>query len=276
MWGLCDTAALCKIAQGFGAILHWQLGGPRPLWALVAAGSTGRDAFPGCGCAGQLRVAQTPLICSPALPSSSKQHGCNPVASKTCARDSSSSLAMGDRAPAPRNAPSPPVPGLLHMGISPTPRAPHLPVGWSPGCSQGKPAPARSLQQGFSQGHHAEGEEKGMCQPSPLHRHPWFYRKPQHCPTERDNGENCTDPFGAAVLQKTKRSNSRRVAGGGAAAGPSPQAPYAFRVRWNGTGRETGFPKGMCPCEAQRKGNEVRWDRARWLLTEGFVSASVS
>lgn len=50
----------CDVVWGFRASLHGWLGGPWPLRVLVAAGRTGRAAFPGCGCAGEPRAAQTP------------------------------------------------------------------------------------------------------------------------------------------------------------------------------------------------------------------------
>lgn len=72
---------LVRLFGGFRASLRVQLGGSRPVWVLMAAGSAGRSNFPGYGCAGELRAARTPLIPSPALPSSSKQCGHIPVTS---------------------------------------------------------------------------------------------------------------------------------------------------------------------------------------------------
>lgn len=50
----------CEVARRFRASLRGWLGGPRPLWVPTAAGSAGRATFPGCGCASELRAAQTP------------------------------------------------------------------------------------------------------------------------------------------------------------------------------------------------------------------------
>lgn len=206
---------------------------PRPLRPLVAA-------LPGCGGAGELSTAPTPLVPRSALPPSPLQSrlaasqpplgsGSWPELSRAVPRCdagdcelagiravpgiAAAARPVGDRVPAPRNVAGPA--RLIVWGqlctpgsVSP-PRPPRQGAGRSPGCQQCLRQPHLCPQspkatEGLFPGPLCcrRGTGDAPAQP-PGPRCLLLYQKPQRCPTERDKKGNHTNRF-VASLPKTR------------------------------------------------------------------------